>query len=200
MLVAYLLSPQDNDSSMLGEEIYRPKNPGPFYDWRFYLNGRVHPACCPKCGQKIDAEYVNPSFRVKKRRLDFGTTYDGYDIVSQRFKAFCTTRRLGAIFTPLPADPGFFRLRAKRIVKCDLRSGQTDRLNKCPRCRQYHDVLGTDSVLWGATRPLAKGLYRSDLEFASGHEQRPVLVVDTRTGQSMRRMKFRGLELEPIDR
>ena len=200
MVVAYLLSPHDNDSYMLGEDQRSAKNPGPFYDWRFYLEGKIHPACCPTCGRKIDTDYLNSAFRVKRRRMDFSETYDGYTIVSKRFKAFCEARELGARFTPLPADPSFFWLRAKRIVKCDLRSGETERLNKCPRCHEYHDVVGTDSVLWGAKKPVAKGLYRSDLEFASGHEQSPLLVVDVGTAQQMKRMKFRGLELDEIER
>jgi hypothetical protein len=200
MLVAYLLNGPDNDSFMLAEDQRDAKNPGPFCIWRFYLNGLPHPACCRTCGRKIDSNYVNPSYRVAKRRFDFAGTYDGYDIVSSRFKAFCEKRKLGAEFIPLPADADFFWIRAKKIVKCDLTSGQTEVANKCSTCGKYHDIIGTDSVLWRAKKPPATGLYRSDLEFASGHEQSPLLLVDVNTGRQMKRMRFGGLELEPIER
>src|SRR5262245_20805673 len=102
---------------MLGEDQRSVKKPGPFYDWRFYLNGRPHPACCRTCGRKIDRDYVNPSYRVAKRRLDIGCTYDGYEIVSSRFKAFLEKRWLKARLTPLPADPDFFWLAVPRRQK-----------------------------------------------------------------------------------
>lgn len=200
MIVAYVLSPEDNDSFMLGEDQRAAKNAGPFYDWRFYLNGRPHPACCRQCGRKTDSDFINPAYRVTKRRFDFASTYDGYDIVSQRVKAFCEGRKLGGSFTPLPGDPDFFWIRAKKKVKCDLKSRRTELTNKCTTCRKFHDVVGTDSVLWRAIRPLATGLYRSDLEFGSGHEQSPLLIVDVKTAQAMKRMKFRGLELESLER
>lgn len=35
MILAYCISAQDDDSYMLGEDTYKPKESAGFYDWRF---------------------------------------------------------------------------------------------------------------------------------------------------------------------
>jgi hypothetical protein len=44
----------------------------------------------------------------------------------------------------------------------------------------------------GSVQPLSAGFYRSDIEFASGHEQHPILLVGPATGDLLRKQKFCG--------
>jgi hypothetical protein len=67
MIVAYELSAHDDGTNMLGNETYTPPPSAGFHDWRFGKGGVAHPATCPTCGRKTDAEYINPRFRAKRR-------------------------------------------------------------------------------------------------------------------------------------
>jgi hypothetical protein len=200
MVVAQILWPHDNDSYMLGDDQRPVKRPGKFYNWRFYLGDAVHPACCSSCGRKIDPTFVSSTFRVNKRRADCGTTYDGYAIVSVRFKEFCASRKVGgAKFTALPADKDFFWLQPAKVVKYDLQRSQPSRSNKCRRCGCFHDITGGDNCFVNLTRPIKNGIYRSDIEFGSGHEQSPLIVVGTETAAQMKKNGLKGFYFEAIE-
>ncbi len=73
MIIGYMLTGHDNNSFMLGDETRKAETPEEreFFDWRFIQNGGQHPATCPKCGRKIDPNYINPKFKLKKKKMDF---------------------------------------------------------------------------------------------------------------------------------
>jgi hypothetical protein len=79
MPIAYSLSGPDNDSYMCGVAAALNVVPGL--------------PVCPECGYKTEFQFSNPSFIVKRRSYDFSTTYDGYYIVSLRFKEHCLRMR-----------------------------------------------------------------------------------------------------------
>ncbi|GLS94411.1 hypothetical protein GCM10007918_17030 [Piscinibacter gummiphilus] len=120
-ILAYELTGQDDDSYMLGEETFEPASaPG---DWRFGREGLPHPATCTACGGKIDAGYVNPHYRVKKRRRDLTATYDGYLLASVRLcEVLKESGADAADFVALPADPGYFWLRPTAVLSYSVRS------------------------------------------------------------------------------
>jgi hypothetical protein len=197
--LAFVLSAQDDDSSMLGDETYRPAD-GEFHDWRFGLAGLPHPATCGSCGRKTDPDYVSPSFRVKHRRRDLVATYDGYTLASKRLRDFCIGRRCaGVSFERLPNDDGFFWLRPTRVIAFDAQARQTRFEKRCPGCGAFYDVVGaTPARLRGVSEPLLEGFYRTDIEFGSGPEQHPLVLVGTRTAEALRTEKLSGLELQAV--
>jgi len=81
----------DNDSCMLGEETEKVVDPilRKSCDWRFMLKGQPHPATCQRCGRKTNGDYLNPEFRVKKRRHFLSITQDGYVVASKEFQEIC---------------------------------------------------------------------------------------------------------------
>ncbi len=199
MILAYELSAQDDDTYMLGEQTYRPEEPG-FHDWRFGVDGVPHPATCPTCGRRTDPDFVSQSFRVKHRRRDLIATYDGYLIASTRLRDFCVSRGdPGVFFVPLPADNAFFWLRSDRMIGFDAALRGTRLERHCQTCRAFYSVVGADPVmLRGVAEPLLEGFYRTDLEFGSGPEQCPIVIVGIRTAQALRGANFRGLELGEV--
>lgn len=199
MILAYELFAQDDDTYMLGEQTYRPEKPG-FHDWRFGVDGVPHPATCPTCGRKTDPNFVSQSFRVKHRRRDLIATYDGCLIASTRLRNFCISRGdPGVFFVPLPADDAFFWLRSDRMVGSDAALRGTRFERHCHTCRAFYSVVGAHPiVLRGEAEPLLEGFYRTDLEFGSGPEQSPLVIVGIRTAQALRGAKFRGLELGEV--
>lgn len=201
MIVAYEFCPHDNDTYMLGGETYRPPRSAGFHDWRFGKDGVPHPATCPTCGRKTDSEYVNPKFKTKRRTWDVGATYDGYDIVSKRFREFCRKHRWkGMAFFPLPADKDFFVLRLSNVLMFDSKRCGTRLEDRCPKCGEYYNVIGANPVcLRGVTEPIKEGFFRSDLEFGSGPEQHPLILVGIGTAEKLRKQKFRKFVLEEVE-
>ena len=201
MIVAYELCPHDNDTNMLGEETYCPPRSAGFHDWRFGQDGVPHPATCPTCGRKTDPDYVNPEYKAKRRTWDIGATYDGYDIVSKRFREFCRKYRWqGMTFVPLPADKDFFVLRLSKVLSFDSERRETRFEDRCPACGAFYNVIGANPVyLRGVTEPIHEGFFRSDLEFASGPEQHPLIIIGVGTADKLRKQKFQKFALEEIE-
>ena len=136
------------------------------------------------CGRKTRADFVDAAFRVKKRRRDVTATYDGYVIVSQRLVDFGLAHacELDGL-VELPGDRGFYWFRPSRTLAFAATTS-----NPCPTCHAFYNVIGPQPVFCQELRgPLAPGFYRSDLEFGSGPEQGPVIVVGAETGEEMNR-------------
>lgn len=199
MTIAWNVSLHFNDTYMLGDT-YRPQNPGRYSPWRFGTNGIPHPATCSKCGRKTDPTYINPDFRLKRRKWDAGATYDGYTIVSERFKALCEDRRWpGVSFTPLPAESGFYVLTLTELLRFDAVRRETRFEDWCPSCKAYFSVVGATPVfLKDVKEPILNGFYRTDLEFASGHEQHPLMIVGIETAQVLKAAKLTKLDFQAI--
>lgn len=201
MILAYSMFAHDDDTNMLGDETYRPPRSAGFHDWRFGKDGVAHPATCATCGRKIDPTFINREFRAGKRKRDITGTYDGYTIVSARFREFCKQQQWpGMKFVPLPADKDFFVLQLSKILPFDAERSETRFEKPCPKCRAFYDVVGaTPGYLRGISKPIKEGFFRSDLEFASGPEQSPLIIVGVETAQKLKEQKFQKYVLEAIE-
>lgn len=198
MIVGFHLIVDFDDSCMLGDET----GPGqrPFYNWRFLKDGRPHPATCPTCGRKTDPAFISPTFRARHRSWDASCTYDGYYLASKRLRRVAGEHGWrGVEFDPLPADADFFRLRVTQLIEFDSVARQTRFENPCPDCGRFHDVVGATPVRLKNPGALAPdGVYRTDLEFASGHEQHPVVLVGTEIAEQIRAARLRKVGLGPV--
>lgn len=200
MIVAYMISPHDDGTHMLGVRTYRPPRSAGFHDWRFGENGVAHPATCATCGRKTDPTYINSEFKAKRRKRDISATYDGYDIVSTRFRRFCEEQGWqGMTFVPLPADRDFFVLRLSNVLPFDAERRGTKFEDPCPTCRAFYNVIGATPVyLRGIREPIDEGFFRSDLEFASGPEQGPLILVGVGTAEKLKEQKFQKYALHAV--
>ena len=202
-ILAYAISGHDNNSYMLGEETRRAETDEEreFFDWRFVKDGKPHPAICSKCGRKIEHRYIDHNFKLRKKRMDISSTYDGYTIVSEDFKTFCEGRSIASVeFVPLPSQPKHYWFVAQNILEVDLDLSVGLRfLYPCDRCESYAGVFGTSALRFkNVTSPISDGIYRTDLEFAQAHQQAPVIVVGTEVASAIKARKFKGTCLNAI--
>ena len=200
MTIAYTLSIHNDDSYMLGPETYFPLKPKGFHHWRFGTDGVPHPATCAACGRKTDPTYINPHFRVKKRKRDLTMTYDGYALVSTRFRDFCELHSwTGAVFVPLPADKNFFVFRLSDVLTFDSERRETRFGKRCSVCDAHYEVTGAyPAYLRGIKEPIKEGFFRSDLEFAAGPEQSPIIILGIDTAMTIKAQKFKLCDLEAV--
>jgi hypothetical protein len=169
---AFVLSAPDNDSSM--------------------LTNLPTSSRCRTCGRSLDPEWIDPLFLVAAREWDVGYTYDGYCIVSQTFRD--ALRERGARYIALPSEPSFFVLVPTERIPFDAARRRTAFDNLCADCGRYHDIAGARPVFL-KSEPPPDELRGTDVEFGSGDEQHPLLVLGARLAEELHGAGLRGLQL-----
>lgn len=173
------MSGPDNDSFMLGEECIRSltDNQMKHYDWRLGLDGKIHPELCIECGRKKRSGYVNDKFILRKK-MDYSETYDGFIIVSNKFREFCFSNELtGLHFYELKKYENYFLFDTEKVVNVKLDKEFIKRTKLCSTCNQYSSVAVVGLSLADITEPLTKGIYKTDIEFASSQEMSPAFLI-----------------------
>ncbi|HZX60003.1 MAG TPA: hypothetical protein VFE54_14810 [Mucilaginibacter sp.] len=153
---------------------------------------------CDVCGYRTDYRYTNRDFILRRKTLDFSSTYDGVTIVSLKFKEFCIRYEYNnLVFAPLPKAPNFFQFYILgNVIEYDARLKE----NLCSACGQYESIVGPTIKLENINEPLADGFYQSDLWFASGNEKSPVMIIAPKTLENLKVEKFKNLCLDVIKR
>ncbi len=145
---------------------------------------------CKICGYRTDYRYNNPGFILRKKGLDFSSTYDGINVVSIKFKEFCDQNRYdNLVFIPLLKAPGYFQFYIKgNIIEYTAHRKEIF----CECCEQFESVIGPGINLEKINEPLIDGFYQSDLWFASGNEKSPITILAPDTFRKLKAEKFKG--------
>lgn len=193
----YVLGGYDDDSYMLTGVTFRPAEAEryAFADWRFGSPGAPHPATCGTCGGRIEPEFLDRTFRVKKRRRDVTVTYDGYLLVSSRFREFCFSLGWSApLFRALPADSAYWWLSPIVSVSCVGR-----RLRECPSCGNFADVVGPELGIPEIGMEYWKhGAVSSDLQYGSVPLQGRIVIVREDWRAALMTQRFIGLDFSRL--
>lgn len=152
---------------------------------------------CSTCGFALDHTWINPHFTLSVKRWDVSATYDGYMIVSQRFRDALGDR--GAVYGDLPAEPSFFTLRAEEQVAFDAERRRTRFTHFCDECQRFTQIAGATPVFLKEEARLPDELRRTDIVFGSNDGQHPLLLVGPGLGADLRRADLAGLDLLTID-
>lgn len=91
-----------------------------YYDMdHMYPNKFDNPGLCPVCHNTIE-QIPDVMYKVCKKKGDVFCTYDGFTIVTEKFKQFCEDRKYPhLIFTPLVKSPGYYFFLPQDIYKLD---------------------------------------------------------------------------------
>lgn len=175
IILCYAISGYDNDSHMTGscEKLFAELTDIPK---------------CSKCGYRTDYRYTNKDFVLKRKTLDFSSTYDGITIVSLKFKEFCLRNGYNNLnFIKLPKSPNFFQFYVDGNY-IEYNAGLKE--NYCDLCGQYESVCVPMINLEKITEPLQDGFYQSDLWFASGNEKSPIIIIAPETYAKLKTEKM----------
>ena len=167
-----------------------------------FYEGAPSTVFCPRCGDPVDPDYVPADLGVTRMHQDIVGTGDGHFVVSQKFKDFCVRMALPDLqFERINRAPPLYDLRVKAIVTYDVACGPPRFEKKCPECGRYESVVQpVESCLTGIDLPIMIGLFRTDLEFASGREKHPILVVGLETAELFRKEKLKGALIRKIEK
>ncbi|QTE23355.1 hypothetical protein [Polaribacter cellanae] len=162
-------------------------------DTHMYPN-RDFPNKCIQCSTPLN-KGINPQYKLKKKQYDLSHTYDGYTIVSERFKQFCLKNNFkGLVFSPLPNDKNFYVFRSNNIFEIDpiRRKVKFDRY--CDKCKRFTSVAGgTPAFSKYSDKKLKNTIYRSDIEFGGIYELSPFLIISLEVFELIRKEKFKGI-------
>ncbi len=182
-----------------GYSLHGPDNGLHFYD------GDDVPAC-PVCGLVDDPRWMNPRLRMRRRRFDVSSTYDGRNIVSERFRAL-TASAPGIRFIALPNDPDFFVPVVDAVVEMNIEARPPKLSDQCEACGRWTQIArGGPPMVLMPESSLPEGFSRSDQIYgsATGHTppqpvlQGPFMLVSEELGARLQAEELKGLYLEPV--
>jgi len=152
---------------------------------------------CQKCGFRTDFNYINNRFYVKRGINDISYTFDGYCIVSLKFKEACERANFqGLQFVKLPSDSEYYCLVPSCVVEFDSEKRKTRFENKCEVCGNYEAVAGaTPAFIKGE---LISDICRTDILFGSGNAKHPLILISDKAKNVFKREKLHGVITEEI--
>jgi len=153
---------------------------------------------CIGCGYRTNFDYINRKFKVNRRVYDVSYTYDGYCIVSRKFKEIVDRYDIdGAIFQPLENDKDFFSLTSMQIIEFDYKKRVTRFEKKCNVCGNYESVIGATPAYFKSD--IKHDICRSDLKFGSGNAKSPLLLISNKTLKVFLKEKMKGLDAQLVE-
>ncbi len=153
------------------------------------------PYTCPVCHSPLKYE-MNPNYIVSKKRSSVRFTYDGYCIVTQKFKDFCTLNNYPQlVFKEFPKSPGSYCLFPLGIFPLDPMRREVKFTKPCISCGGYEGIYGAtpsykanDFIL-----PSNDFICCSDIAFREKRKRSPLIIVGLKTELKMRQFDLKGL-------
>lgn len=165
----------------------------------YFFQGAPASLFCSECGSYLDEPYLPKDLSVRPGFRDFGFTYDGRLLVSDRARSwFLRHASTELSFSEVNQSNKLFVLNAIAKTKFDSDARMTRFVNKCSLCGQYESIVGATPAFLALPDSIEDfGLYRTDIEFGSGKEKSPLFVV----GPELRRLlesEFEELDFQEV--
>jgi hypothetical protein len=156
------------------------------------------PYTCTSCHYPIKKE-INPDFILKKK-FDVSFTYDGYLIVSDKFKYFCETQLYrNLVFHTIIKEPNYYYLECDKIIQLDYKRRNVEFGKLCPICDRFDTVIGASpSYIQQGFVIQESSFYKSEYEFGSYWNRFPLIVVSMSVAKELVKQKFKGLYFKDV--
>lgn len=163
------------------------------------LPGIPEQVFCSQCKWKKDWRFIRDDYRLKGKRLDVSSTYDGMTILSPRaYAALLEAGIESDQMRALPSEPDCFALIPTREVPFDAERRRTKLLDHCSVCGLYGSVAGATPAFFKELPQEEEWIARTDLLFGSHNEHSPLIVVSAKVANALLDAKLTGLNLENI--
>lgn len=176
MTLGYVLSPPDNGEYM------------------FY---KLEIDECTKYRNIYDTNKIDPEFRVFKKK-DITETYDGYKIVSNRFKLFCETEGYENLEFISLSTPGFYWFKVNNIINYDGKARGTQFINYSEYCNGYEEIIGATPACLKNKSIIPDNFFRTDICFGSYHRKSPLYIIGQETKNKLKAAGFKEIYFEKI--
>jgi hypothetical protein len=148
---------------------------------------------------RIDAALVFTNLKVEfSSSDDYSSTYDGFTIVSEKFKTFCEGEGyVGLEFVAL-AGGNYYWFKVHTVVEYDATGRGTRFINFDKDCDGFEEIIGANPVYLKDKRILADGFYRTDLCFGSYAGKSPLFLIGPGTKEKLEQAGFESIVFEEI--
>lgn len=155
---------------------------------------------CASCGRpRTDTGFPERHLRLRKERADWGATYDGQMIITERVVTFLQAHASTPVTTiKVNRRPAMYALKLSEILRFDAKTVGTRFEDFCKRCGEYATIVGASPpAVFTDEKIDSMGIYRSDLIFACGREMHPIILV----GEGLQKIlmeNFRELDFRVV--
>ena len=123
---------------------------------------------CAKYSNIYELNVVDSEFKIVGKKRNISSTYDGFKIVSQKFKAFCENQKYtGLEFIELPQEPKYYWFKVNNIVHYDIEARGVKFLNYNEFCDGFEEIIGAHPVCLMSNSVLEETSNRKDLSLGS---------------------------------
>jgi hypothetical protein len=148
---------------------------------------------------RIDAALVFTNIKTDYSSSgDFSSTYDAFDIVSEKFKDFCEGEGYAGLEFVALAGGKYYWFKVHTVVEFDAARRGTEFINFDKDCDGFEEIIGANPVYLKEKRVLANGFYRTDLCFGSYAAKSPLLLVGPGTKEKLEQAGFESIVFEEI--
>jgi len=166
----------------------------------YYYEGAPEDLFCPSCGSYIGSKpYLPSNLKVQKLEKDFSYSYDGKLILSNKAKAFLEENiSTKLVFHRVNSEPEAFVFETPNIAIFDSEKRKTRFIDKCDQCGNFESIIGSTPPFLKIDHDLDKmGVYVTDIQFGSGREKSPLIIVGEQLGLMLKKA-FKEIDLEEV--
>ncbi|HET7114935.1 MAG TPA: hypothetical protein VFI29_00490 [Hanamia sp.] len=154
---------------------------------------------CAKYSNIYDLNQIDANFKLKSIRYNISSTYDGFVIVSAKFKQFCEIEKYAGLdFILLPNASGFCWFKVNNIIEFDTKMRKTKFLNYNSICKGYEEIIGANPVYLKNPVLLSEGFFRTDVCFGSFAGKSPLYLTGEATKKKLLAAGFKEIFFEKI--
>ena len=154
-----------------------------------YDSKEVMLGICPECGNKIE-NIPNLSAKIKRRRGNLFCTYDGFHLVSQRFKDFCEKRGYPDLeFKEMTRMKGLYYFLPQREFELKSKTLRWSGRFHFECCGAYDELVTEKKYSLqradNFTLPSDDFIYRSNFRFSSSYRKGYLIIVGLQTMKAL---------------
>ena len=154
-----------------------------------YDSEEVMLGICPECGNKIE-DIPNLSAKIKRRRGNLFCTYDGFHLVSQRFKDFCEKRGYPDLeFKEMTRMKGLYYFLPQREFELKSKTLRWSGRFHFECCGAYDELVTEKKYSLqradNFTLPSDDFIYRSNFRFSSSYRKGYLIIVGLQTMKAL---------------
>lgn len=169
-------------------------------DTEYMYDNENRPGICPVCHNTLE-KIPDIHYKVAKKRADILLTYDGYYIVTEKFKEFCKENKYSNItFTKLADSAGYYFFMPHEIYKLDYIHRKTRFLNKRECCGSYDEIIGATPAykLSSFSTQSDDFINRSEYFFGTKGCKEPLIIIGIKTQQKMKVAGLKGISYNNV--
>jgi hypothetical protein len=163
-----------------------------------FFRGNSAAVRCPQCLQLLDkfGQTLPKGTIARPATHDVSISTDGVLVTSTAFRASVLELLGSDAMEFIPLMHGMFAAMPRRTVQFDARKRGTQFENQCSTCGQYETVVGATPVFLADASSLGStDIARTDLEFGSGDEKCPMILLGIEAARRLNGCRLKGLAL-----